>query len=366
MESSQPNRYSQVKIPQWLQLGQRVRISFVPSVVKNVAVGATGVVVGEPRAIGKNVEVELQLDNGQKLVWKLDALEPLVASEGQVEEAETVAETVAVEVILPEKLTPEEQSSRFLLERQVERAFYNAGKALQQLQDRQLYRSTHQTFAEYCRERFGFQRRHLYQLIEAAQVFDNLLATALGQDPKRRANSPQILPTSEYQVRSLTKLEPAQQREVWQQAVDQAGGKVPSGRLVQDVVQRLREKTPVPNPYRVGEICELIVRGNPDLRGKGGCWCVVEGVHQFSCTVRAWDGSHQVKIENLQSLDLFPQQQQILHQLLSRLSRLQQVESLESSVVLFLSGLGKKTTLTELEETMLKTLETYYDIAEKN
>lgn len=38
------------------------------------------------------------------------------------------------------------------LERKVERAFYEAGKALMEIRDRRLYRSTYKTFEEYCRD----------------------------------------------------------------------------------------------------------------------------------------------------------------------------------------------------------------------
>jgi hypothetical protein len=48
-----------------------------------------------------------------------------------------------------EELTQEEQSDRLHLERKVERAFFEAGKALTELRDRRLYRSTHKTFEEY-------------------------------------------------------------------------------------------------------------------------------------------------------------------------------------------------------------------------
>ena len=49
-------------------------------------------------------------------------------------------------------LTVEEESARDSLERKVERAFYEAGMALMELRDRRLYRSTHATFEEYCRD----------------------------------------------------------------------------------------------------------------------------------------------------------------------------------------------------------------------
>ncbi|AHJ28589.1 hypothetical protein PN465_11455 [Nodularia spumigena CS-584] len=89
----------------------------------------------------------------------------------------------------------------------------------------------------------------------------------------------QILPTSEGQVRPLTKLEPQQQQFVWQTAVEEAGGKVPSGRIVKDVVQRIMERTKVPNTYQVGEVCQILAKDNPDLRGKGGCWCIVTAIN---------------------------------------------------------------------------------------
>ena len=50
--------------------------------------------------------------------------------------------------------------------------------------------------------------------------------------------SSQILPTSERQVRPLTKLEPEQQREAWTKAVESAVEKVPSGLIVKDIVHR--------------------------------------------------------------------------------------------------------------------------------
>lgn len=173
----------------------------------------------------------------------------------------------SVEVVEFEELSEDEQQDRLVLERKVERAFYEAGKALMELRDRRLYRSSHKTFEEYCRDRFGYSRRQPYYLIEASVVIDNLTSEC---EPLVH-----ILPTSERQVRPLTKLEADQQRYCWQQAVEETGGKVPSGRVVKDIVERIMERTPVPNPYRKGEVCQIIVKDNPELRGKGRCWCKI-------------------------------------------------------------------------------------------
>ncbi|WP_335167597.1 hypothetical protein [Nostoc sp.] len=162
----------------------------------------------------------------------------------------------------------------------MESAFVEAGKALTQLRDRKLYRSTHKTFEEYCRDRFGFTRMAAALKIASVKVMENLSTNGLqksdgSKSKKMSTNGLQILPTNERQIRPLTKLEPQQQREVWIQAVEEAGGKTPSGRIVQDVVDRIRDRTPVPNPYHVGEICVLQPKDNPDLRGKSGYWGVV-------------------------------------------------------------------------------------------
>ena len=140
-------------------------------------------------------------------------------------------EVVQAEVVTDE-LTEEEESGseallqavRLYLERKVERAFYEAGRALRELRDRRLYRSTHKSFEDYVQDRFGMKRAHSYRLIEAALVVDNLEAKCLplGYKPESPPTQPmspigiqkslgddgvtsgrQILPTSERLVRPL-------------------------------------------------------------------------------------------------------------------------------------------------------------------
>ncbi|WP_442948571.1 hypothetical protein [Nostoc sp.] len=83
----------------------------------------------------------------------------------------------------------------------------------------------------------------------------------------------------------MTKLDPGIQPEAWQQAVESANGKVPSHRIIKDVVQRIMERTKIPNTYQIGEVCQILAKDNPELRGKGGCWGIVNHVGEFSCTV---------------------------------------------------------------------------------
>lgn len=194
----------------------------------------------------------------------------------------------------------------------MQKAVFEAGKALAQLRDRRLYRSTHSTFEEYCKDRFGFQRRHPYRLIEASAVFDNLMKmcpnwTQNEDDPDTvHSKQRQTLPTAEGQVRPMTKLEPQEQQEVWLTAVEVAGGKVPTGKIVKDVVQRIMERTKVPNTYQLGQVCQILVKDNPDLRGKGGCWAIVNYVGEFSCTVKTWDSEYTVGLQHLKSYSYLP------------------------------------------------------------
>ena len=234
-------------------------------------------------------------------------------------EESPVPEAVAAEVVEADpsiadgELSYEEKCDRLHLERKVERAFYEAGRALRQLRDRRLYRSTHNTFENYCRDLFGFKRAHSYRLIEAAQVVDNL-ACLPQKNPNNRmspigrhsveenltingrqnptgdemspnsaqtellTNGSQIWPTSERQIRPLTKLEPDRQREVWQQAVTEAGGKVPSGRIVKDIVERMQQvESPPKQPTRAhhltlqdGGLVEVSCSSNQKIHARLG------------------------------------------------------------------------------------------------
>ena len=146
-----------------------------------------------------------------------------------------------VEIVNEEKLSLDDERDRLKLEREVERAFYKAGCALRELRDRRLYRSTHRTFKEYCQDRFGFTRRRSDYLIGAAEVVDNLSSKA--EPILKREPLVLVLPTSERQCRPLTMLEPEKQKEVWRKAVEISQGKVPSGRVVSDLVAKIQGKS---------------------------------------------------------------------------------------------------------------------------
>ena len=145
-----------------------------------------------------------------------------------------------------------------------------------------MYRSSHKTFEQYCQERFGYNRISAHYKITASEVFENLLTF-----------SEQILPTKETQVRPLAKLDPDEQRHIWKQAVEAAGGKVPTERIVRNavlrqkgIVERLKEKNPSPPDFTLGDVVKIKALKHSPLRPFNGMWGTIEHVDSFSYTVR--------------------------------------------------------------------------------
>ncbi|AKE65959.1 Benzoyl-CoA reductase/2-hydroxyglutaryl-CoA dehydratase subunit, BcrC/BadD/HgdB [Microcystis aeruginosa NIES-2549] len=344
----------------WTAYGLEWRFEYNSFSAKRT-VSANGFVLDIPvKATTKFASPRVWLDDWAKKNRKRLPPEP----EGAVNLELDLFPPQSVRVELVDDLTPEEERQRLFWERKVERAFYEAGTALKELRDRRLYRSTHKTFEEYVQDRFGMKQSRSYQLIEATGVVDNLLAKVpplvelLGDSSDKVPPLVEVLPTNERQVRPLIQLEPDQQREVWQQAVEAAGGKVPSGRIVKDIVQRILERTKIPIPYRVGDVCEILIKDNPELRGLGGCWCIVIEVREFSCLVRTWNGEYTVREENLRDLQYSPDHRQNMQRLSDRLVELRSLGK-EETVRAILETLGslKRPYLNPWEEKLLEFLE---------
>jgi len=86
-----------------------------------------------------------------------------------------------------------------------------------EIRDRELYKikkgGNYQTFEEYCRGEWDFTRMYAHYLIDSVKVIENV-------------NNCLQIPATESQTRPLARLEPEQQREAWQRAVETA----PEGR----------------------------------------------------------------------------------------------------------------------------------------
>jgi hypothetical protein len=121
-------------------------------------------------------------------------------------------------------------------------SFVALGRALLIIRDKRLYREAFKTFMVYCREKWGMGRSYAHYLVKGSQVAANLLTRVNMMSPC------EIQPIHEKQVRPLAILEPAQQCEVWEEAVRSADGKVVTYKQVKALVTVLTAPAPEPNP----------------------------------------------------------------------------------------------------------------------
>jgi hypothetical protein len=136
-----------------------------------------------------------------------------------------------------EQLTQTETSKLADLEQVIERGkntFVEVGNALSEIRDSRIYRATHATFEDYCRERWDWSKRSAYQFIAAAEVVENVRNCAQK-------------PTTESQARPLAKLEPEQQPAAWEKAQDIAKeeGKPVTARHVEQAVAQIVTPEPI-------------------------------------------------------------------------------------------------------------------------
>lgn len=146
--------------------------------------------------------------------------------------------------MIAEALTPVESVRLVELERVISKNVTIVGEALQEIRDQRLYRVSHSTFEDYCRERWTMGRDYINKQIRAAEVIKNL-DTMVSK------------PETERQARPLTKLPADQQPAAWEKAVEKAAeeGKAVTARHVEEAVQEIvpsptsRAKK-IANPYR--------------------------------------------------------------------------------------------------------------------
>jgi hypothetical protein len=115
--------------------------------------------------------------------------------------------------------------------------FYQVGLALKEIRDKKLYKlQGYHSFNDYCEEHWEIGKRYAYMQIESSTVMENL-----------RTSNPPFLPTTEWQVRPLTKLNPQQQRQVWEKIVAsvESGGGEPkvTAALVEKMVSEATAQT---------------------------------------------------------------------------------------------------------------------------
>jgi phage N-6-adenine-methyltransferase len=130
-----------------------------------------------------------------------------------------------------QSIQPDEKQRLRELESKIDaglKTFVDVGTALLEIRDSRLYRQSHGTFEDYCRDKWGFQRNYANKMIAAAEVIDNLGTIV------------PVLPATETQVRPLTQLPTEDQPAAWKQAVETAPyGKITAAH-VQSVVDEFK------------------------------------------------------------------------------------------------------------------------------
>lgn len=203
---------------------------------------------------------------------------------------------------------------------------------------------------------------YAYLQMAAAKVYQNL-ADNLTRSSNKPTNGRQlILPTKERQLRPIVKakLDETAQVEVWQMAIALAGSKIPSSSIVTEAVNLyLARDNTLLNPFSEGEICQIVVRGNNQLKGLGGSWCIVESKYDRHCLVNTWNNQLSVPISNLESKGFDQEEHQAIEDVGVRMTRLHQTGKLDEAALWILNGLAKldRPELTPLEEKLLQVLE---------
>jgi len=126
-----------------------------------------------------------------------------------------------------EELTEAEKRSFEENEQAIEKgsnAYWEAGKALMDIRDRQLYREQYSTFEAYCMGKWGFGKSQAYRHIDAVKTLAWL--SPIGEVPKR-------LPGCESQIRPLVGLKPEEVKTAWNKAVAVAGEKPITAKIVE-------------------------------------------------------------------------------------------------------------------------------------
>jgi hypothetical protein len=266
-----------------------------------------------------------------------------------------LATLVTAEIVFPKpnELTKEEKQLRLELEKEVAEAFYRAGKALRTIQVKKLYRDTHETVEEYAAEILGYTRGRLYQMMNAATVYENL---------RQNVYAPYTLfPSNEYQCRPLVRLKPKEQQEAWRSALTLSNGLSPTYNQVRQSVREIEERATEPyNPFSVDNLVQIVVRSRPDLTGKNGYYGIVTEVGKFICTVETVREKLKIRFEYLEFPKLPPEEQEIAKETIRRLIKMRQLALLLPLGEMLFCYFARNPLPEAMESELLDWLEDYF------
>ena len=134
--------------------------------------------------------------------------------------------------------------------------FIQAGTALAEIRDEQLYRNEYPTFAEYLESRWGMTARRAYQLIAAASAAENVKHASLTPNARQ----------AEELAKAPFELQPT----VWDEVIAAAGDTPVTAALVKETIGKTRKKRsskrpPKPTRIRVPGAIVIIERRSADV-----------------------------------------------------------------------------------------------------
>ncbi len=155
-------------------------------------------------------------------------------------------------------------------------AFYRVGRALAEINERRLYRNENgRTFEQYCRELWELSESRSYELINAADVYDQLQLqdfSAIAEEKSSR----DLLPLNEAQIRPLTKFrkDPGKVGAIWREALETA----PKGKVTASHVKKKFVDL-------INQLCGLIAyERSLNYRRSPRCE-IIKGIRQLSVEV---------------------------------------------------------------------------------
>lgn len=116
---------------------------------------------------------------------------------------------------------------------------YKIGEALLEIRDKRLYRNDFRTFEDYCKNRWDMSKTHANRHISWTSTRQQLLESGI-----------EMPPAKESQTRALNILPEKKRGEAWSKAIEANGGKMPTAKIVTEVVRSMESKAarPVQSP----------------------------------------------------------------------------------------------------------------------
>ena len=133
------------------------------------------------------------------------------------------------------------------------RGYVEAGEALRTIRDARLYRETHGTFDDYCRERWGWNKDRSNQLIRASEVSTTVLS--LGAPA----------PANEWQARELVRLPAETAAEIMRTAAET--GQTVTARIIRETRVQITQPKETPKETAMTAASRLAIPQPPKYGG---------------------------------------------------------------------------------------------------